>query len=68
MNSAWYQRAFATRIAGRTAVYDFVTKARGGRMATSVGGPLTGRGGDILISDDPVKPDEALSDALRNKG
>jgi predicted phage terminase large subunit-like protein len=67
MNSAWYQRAFTTRISGRTAAYDFVTTARGGRMATSVGGPLTGRGGDVLIIDDPVKPDEALSDALRNK-
>ena len=34
-------------------------------MATSVGGVLTGRGGDIIIIDDPVKPDEALSEAQR---
>src|SRR5690606_25937632 len=44
---------------------DFETTERGGRMATSVGGVLTGRGGDILIIDDPVKPDEALSDVQR---
>ena len=35
-------------------------------MATSVGGVLTGRGGDFIIIDDPLKPDEALSDPQRN--
>ena len=34
-------------------------------MATSVGGTLTGRGGDILIIDDPLKPDDALSETKR---
>jgi predicted phage terminase large subunit-like protein len=34
-------------------------------MATSVGGVLTGRGGDFLIIDDPLKPDDALSEAGR---
>jgi predicted phage terminase large subunit-like protein len=66
MGSNWYQRVFATRLAmQRTAAADFETTARGGRMATSVGGVLTGRGGDIVIIDDPVKPDEAMSDAQR---
>jgi len=66
MSSDWYQRAFATRLASqRSAAADFETTLRGGRMATSVGGVLTGRGGDIVIIDDPVKPDEALSDAQR---
>jgi hypothetical protein len=35
-------------------------------MATSIGGVLTGRGADLIIIDDPRKPDEALSDARRN--
>ena len=35
-------------------------------MATSVGGVLTGRGGDFLIIDDPLKPDEAASETQRN--
>lgn len=61
----WYQRAFNTRLSTRSATMDFETTEKGGRMATSVGGVLTGRGGDILIIDDPVKPDEALSDAQR---
>lgn len=66
MSSDWYQRAFATRLAAqRSAAADFETTQRGGRMATSVGGVLTGRGGDIIIIDDPVKPDEALSEAQR---
>ena len=35
-------------------------------MATSVGGTLTGRGGDVIIIDDPLKPDDAYSDVKRN--
>jgi predicted phage terminase large subunit-like protein len=65
MQSPFYQRAFATRLSTRSAAFDFETTARGGRMSTSVGGVLTGRGGDIVIIDDPVKPDEALSEAKR---
>lgn len=65
MGSPWYQRAFDTRVANRAAAYDFETNGRGGRRATSVGGVLTGLGGDIVIIDDPVKPDEALSDVQR---
>ena len=34
-------------------------------MATSVGGVLTGRGADLIIIDDPLKPDEALSEVQR---
>ena len=42
-----------------------MTTARGYRYATSVGGTLTGRGADIIILDDPQKPDEAQSEAQR---
>ena len=34
-------------------------------MATSVGGTLTGRGGDIIVIDDPLKPDDAPSEIRR---
>ncbi|MGA8311004.1 MAG: hypothetical protein WB755_13310, partial [Terriglobales bacterium] len=37
----------------------------GFRLATSVGGVLTGRGGDYIIIDDPLKPDEAVSETRR---
>jgi predicted phage terminase large subunit-like protein len=35
-------------------------------LATSVGGTLTGRGGDIIIVDDPLKPDDAYSETKRS--
>ena len=44
---------------------EFATTAQGCRLATSVGGVLTGRGADIIIIDDPLKPEEALSQAQR---
>ena len=66
MASPWYQRVFSTRLAGdRVPTADFHTTLQGGRMATSVGGVLTGRGGDVIIVDDPTKPDEALSESQR---
>jgi hypothetical protein len=43
-----------------------MTTARGHRLATSLGGTLTGRGADLIVLDDPQKPEEALSEASRN--
>jgi hypothetical protein len=34
-------------------------------LATSVGGALTGRGGQLIIIDDPIKPDDAASEIAR---
>jgi len=66
MASAFYQRIFPARLsAQKQSVQEFVTSAGGFRFATSVGGVLTGRGGDVVIIDDPLKPDEALSEAER---
>src|ERR1019366_8820260 len=66
MQSEWYQEVFATRLsAQRQAVNEFMTTRKGVRLATSVGGVLTGRGADFIIIDDPLKPDEAMSDARR---
>jgi len=65
MASPWYKELFRTRLADRQAVHDFATSAQGTRMATSVGGVLTGRGADLIIIDDPLKPDEALSESRR---
>src|SRR4051812_9712517 len=44
----------------------FITTRQGYRLATSTGGVLTGRGADIILIDDPLKPEEALSAAQRN--
>src|SRR6516225_6977198 len=62
----WYQRIFPTRLsAHRQAVQEFITTRQGYRLATSTGGVLTGRGADFILIDDPLKPEEALSKALR---
>src|SRR5262245_10651541 len=65
--SDWYRRLFpTTRLAPRhQAVPEFETTAQGSRVATSVGGVLTGRGADIIVIDDPLKPEEALSQTQR---
>jgi predicted phage terminase large subunit-like protein len=49
----------------KRSVNEFLTTAEGFRMSTSVGGVLTGRGADVIILDDPLKPDEALSETRR---
>src|SRR3984957_1013982 len=67
LNAAWYQSLFPTRLSNqRQAVAEFMTRENGFRLATSVGGALTGRGGDFIIIDDPCKPEEALSETQRN--
>jgi predicted phage terminase large subunit-like protein len=66
MTSPWYRRMFPTRLAPhRQAVQEFITTRQGYRLATSTGGVLTGRGADIILIDDPLKPEEALSKAQR---
>ncbi len=67
MTSDWYRNLFpGTRLASRRqALNDFTTTQQGFRLSTSVGGMLTGRGADYIVIDDPLKPDEALSEAQR---
>lgn len=67
MSSAFYRGLFpqAALSPDRLSVDDFMTRARGFRMATSVGGSLTGRGADVIILDDVLKPIDALSETVR---
>ena len=46
---------------------EIVTTQGGFRLATSVEGALTGRGADIIIIDDPLKPSDASSQAKRER-
>jgi len=68
IQAPWYREIFpGTQITrSRSASYDFETTRGGGRLATSVTGTLTGRGGDIIILDDVIKPEEANSETTRN--
>lgn len=67
MQSHRYRELFPGTIisAKRSAADDFETTRGGGRLSTSVTGTLTGRGGDIIILDDVIKPDEAFSETVR---
>lgn len=69
VDAPWYWRAFpATRISRfKNTEGEVVTTRNGFRLATSVDGTLTGRGGDIIIIDDPLKPGDALSDSKRQR-
>ncbi|MGH6877911.1 MAG: phage terminase large subunit [Rhizomicrobium sp.] len=67
MGSAFYRALFDTHFASdRQAVTEFATTKGGFRLATSVGGALTGRGADLIVIDDPLKAEEAWSDLRRN--
>lgn len=65
--SDWYKRVFPRTRATRDTATEFVTSAGGGRFTTSVGGTLTGLGADIIIIDDPMKADDATSEAARRQ-
>ena len=66
--SPWYQSIFPkTRIGPyKDSETEVEFTERGYRLATSTGGTLTGRGGDLILIDDPLKPIDALSEAKRS--
>lgn len=67
MDADWYRRIFShTRISKKNAEMAFITTRHGHRYSTSIGGTLTGRGGNILIIDDPLKIEDAFSEAKRS--
>ncbi len=68
IESSWYRRIFPNTKIGRykNSETEIEFTRRGYRLAASVGGTLTGRGGELVIIDDPLKPDDALSEAKRS--
>jgi len=69
MKSAWYRKLFPGTVVSsmKDTEAEFLTTRHGYRLTTSLDGTLTGRGGDIIIIDDPLKPIDALSDAKRER-
>ena len=67
ISSPFYRSLFPKTVLSpdKQSVNDFMTTAHGGRMSTSVGGVVTGRGADVIILDDILKPDDALSETKR---
>src|ERR1700704_2942536 len=67
MMSDWYQKVFPdTRLSSqKPALQELITTAGGYRLASSVGGVLTGRGARTIIIDDPMKPAAAMAETMR---
>ena len=67
MESDWYRSLFPqTRLnPKKSAELEFETTRQGYRYGTSLGGALTGRGGNFVIIDDPIKPADAMSEVKR---
>src|SRR5215472_4603217 len=67
LETPFYKRVFpGTQLNPKKASEgEFETTKRGFRLATSVGGTLTGRGGGVRIVDDPIKANDAESEIAR---
>ena len=67
IDAPWYRALFPAMRPARDSGTELVTTAGGSRYATSVGGTLTGRGADLIIIDDPLKAEEAMSEPARKR-
>ena len=67
VNDPLYQAVFPKMRVSRETDSEIQTTLRGRRYATSIQGTLTGRGGNLIIIDDPLKPGDAASDVSRNR-
>jgi predicted phage terminase large subunit-like protein len=69
VTARWYQDLFPEmRISrAKNSEIELVTTGGGSRFATSIDGTLTGRGGDVVVIDDPLAAADALSDAKRER-
>lgn len=67
MQSDWYRYIFPNAIisSDQNEKNKFSTTKCGFRFATSVGGTVTGEGGDVLILDDPHNPATIMSQPYR---
>jgi predicted phage terminase large subunit-like protein len=67
LESAWFQRLWGDRVwlqKDQNQKSKFQNNFQAQMFATSVGGTLTGIGGNFLIVDDGLKPDEVASEAI----
>lgn len=68
IQSDWYQARWGTNVqlaADQNVKGEFCNTARGMMIATSIGGSITGKGGDRIVIDDPHHPMQAESDVQR---
>jgi predicted phage terminase large subunit-like protein len=69
MTSDWYREIFPATVISpvKDTQSVFETTCHGGRFATSIGGPLTGFGGDIIVIDDPQKAMDMVHETSRHR-
>ena len=67
VNDPIYQATFPAMRLARDTDREIMTTLRGRRLATSIEGTLTGLGGNLVIIDDPLKQDDAHSEAVRTR-
>ena len=67
IDAPWYRALSPLMRPAKDSGTELVTTAGGSRYATSVGGTLTGRGADLIVVDDPLKAEEAMSEPARRR-
>lgn len=69
MQSEWYKNIFPNLSFAndQNEKSKFMTTESGFRLATSVGGAITGEGGNFLIIDDPLSPEKAMCSNSREQ-
>jgi predicted phage terminase large subunit-like protein len=67
VNNPIYQATFPSMRLARDTDREILTTMRGKRLATSIEGTLTGLGGNLVIIDDPIKQEDAHSEAVRRR-
>lgn len=70
LESPWYKGTFNIDWAladDQNSKQKYVNTKGGYRISTSVGGAITGEGGDIIVCDDPHNVTEALSPTMRQE-
>ena len=67
MRSPRYKLLFPGTVLDKSAVDHIRTTMGGYRYATAVGSDITGFGADEIIIDDPVQPEDALSERVKQQ-
>ena len=67
MRSPFFKLLFPGTVLDKSAVDHIRTTMGGYRYATAVGSDITGFGADEIIIDDPVQPEDALSERVKQQ-
>ncbi|MCB1462280.1 MAG: terminase [Nitratireductor sp.] len=67
LETRWYKKVFPGLQLRKNTATEIRTSKGGSIFTTSVFGTLTGRGGDLIVIDDPIKPADAYSKSIRNR-